>query len=571
MENYLSDIIKEEYQEWVPGHLIFLSAHTGSGKTFFILNELVRFAALNGKKILYLVNRSILQEQIQEKINTEVKSQLRCNKDIMSENLGNVIEVKLYQTIENECKRNPDYKSQEEYDYIIADECHYFLEDATFNTYTQLSYEWIMKKKDDAVLIFISATIDRIKKYILDDNGIREEDDAKESDKRIKVMRGDLDTRDFVKNYDMKADYSYVKVSLFKKIEEIVESVEADNGKWLIFVDSIEKGRKMEVLLKEKGVDVAFITAESKRDEELFGMVKKIGTKEKYEQRVLIATSVMDNGISIKDLELRKLIIMAVTKEQFIQMLGRKRLSSNSEKLKLYILVREKEDFRKLLEECKKRIRFISEFQDDNFQRSYSRLLERMLESSACYQCAKNVCLVRQDSLAFSDLAIAQYDYLYGYYQRIFERFEKEGGSAFLREQLEWMGRENLEEIKDLTKTLSDRICEIIDEYKGRELSRKDNDEMREKARGYICQALECCEHKESSSGDVKKLIGEIKKKSKDQPRPISEGNFNKIMELLNLGYQMTKSNRSLFWISDKDLGQEPEKEKRNDKNLSEA
>ena len=123
MENYLSDIIKEEYQEWVPGHLIFLSAHTGSGKTFFILNELVRFAALNGKKILYLVNRSILQEQIQEKINTEVKSQLRCNKDIMSENLGNVIEVKLYQTIENECKRNPDYKSQEEYDYIIADEC----------------------------------------------------------------------------------------------------------------------------------------------------------------------------------------------------------------------------------------------------------------------------------------------------------------------------------------------------------------------------------------------------------------------------------------------------------------
>lgn len=506
--------------------MIFLSAHTGSGKTFFILNELVRFAALKGKKILYLVNRSILKEQIQEKVNTEVKSRLRRDKGIVSENLANVIDIKLYQTLEDECKRYPDYKNQEQYDYIIADECHYFMEDATFNTYTQLSYEWIMKKRDNAVLIFISATIDRMKRYILDDNGIRENDNVEKLEKRIKVMRGDLDMGDLVKSYDMKTDYSHVEVSLLRKTEEIVELVETDNAKWLIFVDSIEKGRKIEALLKEKAIDVAFITAESKRDEELFGMVQKIGTKEKYEQKVLIATSVMDNGISIKDFELRKLIIMAVTKEQFIQMLGRKRLSSDSEKLKLFILLREKEDFRKLLAECKKRIRFISEFQEDSFRWRNGQLLERILESTACYQCAKNVCLVRQGSLALSDLAIAQYDYLYGYYQRVIERFEKEGGSAFLKEQLEWMGRENAEEIKNLTKTLSDRICIIIDEYKDRDLNREDNDEMREKIRGYICQALECYEHNDRTSEDVKKLIAEFKKKSNDEPRPISEGNL---------------------------------------------
>ena len=42
-----------------------------------------------------------------------------------------------------------------------------------------------------------------------------------------------------------------------------------------------------------------------------------------------------------------------------------------------------------------------------------SLVLEKILESNEFYQCAKNICFVKQDSLMFSDLAIAQYDYLY--------------------------------------------------------------------------------------------------------------------------------------------------------------
>ena len=64
MEKYISDKIKEDYKEWKKRQMIFLSAHTGAGKTYFILNELMEFAALNGKRILYLSNRSILKEQI---------------------------------------------------------------------------------------------------------------------------------------------------------------------------------------------------------------------------------------------------------------------------------------------------------------------------------------------------------------------------------------------------------------------------------------------------------------------------------------------------------------------------
>lgn len=559
MEQYVSEIIREEYKEWKPGQMIFLSAHTGAGKTFFILNELLEFAAISGKRILYLVNRSILKEQIEEKINTEVRNKLRRNKNIKSENLAKIIEVKLYQTIESECKKNPDYKIQEEYDYIIADEAHYFLEDSMFNTYTQLSYDWIMGKRYDVVLIFISATIDRMKKYIWEENTVKENDNLVGS--HIKLIRGNFDPDVDIKSYEMKADYSYVKVSLLKKIEEITELVEKDKSKWLIFVDNIEKGKTIEKSLKKEEIDVAFITAESKKDRELLGIVQKINTREKYEQRVLIATSVMDNGISIKDLDLRKLIIMAMTREQFIQMLGRKRVTSDMQKLEVYILLREKECFRKCLVECEKRQRFISEAEKYNFQMDISVVLEQILESNVFLQCVKNICYVDQRKVVFSKLAIAQYDYLYKYYKGMVERFEKEGGTAFLREQLEWLGRKEAEqEIKELTKTLFDQISKIIEEYKNRELNAEENKEMRERIKSYISQVIGCCaDHESYPDEEIKSIMKELGKPSNE--RTLSNKNFNKIMEILNLNYQMTKPNRSSFLISDKNIEEEIDKD----------
>lgn len=562
MAEYVSDVIKEEYKEWKPGHMIFLSAHTGAGKTYFVLYELVEFAAIEGKRILYLVNRSILKEQIEEKINTEIRSKLRSNNEITSENLANVIEVRLYQTIENVCRDNADYNTQEDYDYIIADECHYFLEDSMFNTYTQLSYEWIMGRQYSATLIFISATIDRIKDYILRDNNISDAEGRENTGHGLRVMRGDVEIHDRVRNYGINADYAYVKVSLLKKIEEISELVEKDKSKWLIFVDSIGTGETIDKSLREKKIDSVFITAETKKDRELSGIIQKVRIREKYEQRVLIATSVMDNGISLKDYELRKLIIMAVTKEQFIQMLGRKRMTLKTEKLEVYLLMREKEYFRKLCSECEERQRFISEAEKEDYLVNTSWMLGKILESKVFYQCAKNFCYVSQGMAAFSKLAIAQCDYLYEYYCRMVEKFEKEEGTAFLREQFKWLERKEAEEeIKELTKTVLDNICEIIEKYKGKELKKEESEELRDKVRWDIRQLLECRTYdKECLESKRKNMIEDLKKSSKD--KPFSEKKFNMAMELLNLNYRMTKPNRGTFLISDKNLEQRSEQEK---------
>ena len=89
-----------------------------------------------GKRILYLVNRTILKNYLEEKI-AEKKRKLRREKKFSDNSLQNVIRVELYQTLEKQCKGKPEYleNKESEYNYIIADECHYFLVDSTFNTW----------------------------------------------------------------------------------------------------------------------------------------------------------------------------------------------------------------------------------------------------------------------------------------------------------------------------------------------------------------------------------------------------------------------------------------------------
>ena len=98
MAKYISDVIKTDYENWSQNQVVFISAPTGSGKTTFVLKNLIEYAVSKQQKILYLVNRSILKEHIQKKINLDVMRKLRSKKLIdLNDSVNNIIEVELYQ------------------------------------------------------------------------------------------------------------------------------------------------------------------------------------------------------------------------------------------------------------------------------------------------------------------------------------------------------------------------------------------------------------------------------------------------------------------------------------------
>ena len=54
----------------------------------------------------------------------------------------------------------------ENHDYVVCDECHYFLTDSNYNTSTGVSFRWIQEMFAHKIRIFMSATIDEIEDII---------------------------------------------------------------------------------------------------------------------------------------------------------------------------------------------------------------------------------------------------------------------------------------------------------------------------------------------------------------------------------------------------------------------
>lgn len=130
-----------------------------------------------------------------------------------------------------------------------------------------------------------------------------------------------------------------------------------------------------------------------------------VAVEEIFKQKVVVATSVMDNGISIHDIEMRNMVIIADTKEEFIQMLGRKRRSKLEApgKLKLYILQRRKEDFIRRKNGVYKRIKVINTYRGNS-----GSLLEDIMKLENVYESARHAYYVDQGMLKLNSLAEEQ-------------------------------------------------------------------------------------------------------------------------------------------------------------------
>lgn len=154
--------------------------------------------------------------------------------------------------------------------------------------------------------------------------------------------------------YKTERDYRKVDVKYYETDPEIIETITKAPSfeKWIIFVNNKETGHRMCSKLQRRKIDAVFVSAESKKhpSEEDGIELGKIIDNEQFDVQVLISTSVLDNGVNIKDPQLKHIVINSMEKVQFLQMLGRKRFESESDSVTLYIKTLSVHDIRKYVE-----------------------------------------------------------------------------------------------------------------------------------------------------------------------------------------------------------------------------
>lgn len=145
-------------------------------------------------------------------------------------------------------------------------------------------------------------------------------------------IRAEREKTNWVEFLSLPTDYSYIQPYCYQKNEDLCSYILQSDPceKWLIFVMSKDVGQELYVRLTEKmKTGVCFITAQNKESKENAPIYKQLVMESKFNCRVLIATTVIYNGVNIKDSAVKHIVLPFTTVPNLKQMIGRKRIEEN--------------------------------------------------------------------------------------------------------------------------------------------------------------------------------------------------------------------------------------------------
>lgn len=201
------------------------------------------------------------------------------------------------------------------YDFIVADECHYFIADSEFNPKTDISFNWIMQQSG-SIKIFMSAT-----------------------------MGGFLHLLQYVSPVwhnpiRLPRNYGYIdKLTFFTTedhIEQIANEVIASNKKAIFFLSSAELTYKIYQHHKEHMIFAVSSSNRHFKNMDHTAIENMIGEKF-FDSNILVTTSVLDSGFTLKDSAIDAILIDIFDPEEIIQCIGRKRVIDEQDHVNLYV------------------------------------------------------------------------------------------------------------------------------------------------------------------------------------------------------------------------------------------
>lgn len=358
---YIQEALTElQVVKWRQDTPILISSQTGTGKSTFILKTLCPILRARGRPVLILCSRIALKKQY--KLNAidlflpERKGDWTDSGLEKEHTFGNV-DIYSYQ----ESQILLETQRIKEYGAVIFDECHFFINDASFNRYTQEIFRKILDTQKKAIRIYMTATPDGVFDEIL-----RREKEIKYPVREIMCLQDRYhhyaplfhengEDRPHAKIYHFRRDYTYLSALFFKDLDWLVQIIRQDssNQKWLVFVSRKEEGKIIE---KQLGAAYAeYLDAELK-DGEKQAEFQKILLEKSYNKKVLIVTKFLDVGVDLCDETIKNIVIFPTTKTDFFQMVGRKRIRKG-ECINLYIHIRDIKEYRKTLSGLKNKYR----------------------------------------------------------------------------------------------------------------------------------------------------------------------------------------------------------------------
>ena len=277
-------------------------------------------------------------------------------------------------------------------------------------------------------------------------------------------------------------NYSQMSFWYFWEYDELLDRLQTASAsdRWLIFVDCEADGIRLEALLTYRNLQALFLSSGRLQTEaSCKKALEYISENEAFPMSILIATSVLDCGVSISDCTVKHIVIAQHQKYTFLQELGRKRMLSDEQGIEVFLKAYSAKEINGVCRMLDGHTRFIASFATLNKTRLYhstpdkngSCLREGLLLSDSSAQniiskMAKgsNINLlypvnilnrIRKNNFARYDfpMVLEEFEYsktafLYTLlamddYQEALEDYRDTGDDAFfLKHQLKWVGQE---------------------------------------------------------------------------------------------------------------------------------
>lgn len=245
-------------------------------------------------------------------------------------------------------------------------------------------------------------------------------------------------------NFKIENGFENYDVRYFVNILELAEFITRmkKTEKIIVFVGSITQGENLKEILEKAGEQVDFLTANNK-ETEAKDIVKNLTMFQKFKGRILIATSVLDVGVSIVDNAVSTVAIIAFEKCTFLQMLGRIRINNNS-KLTLLIHRQNSHAFAtKIFDYLEEDVNFIMTLCKSITQDEIKCLIKKVLDSGTInwHTINKYIIADGNDKIRLNCLSCPQTLHIYSEFVDNVKGLENDP-DFYIKKQLGWIKKE---------------------------------------------------------------------------------------------------------------------------------